>query len=420
MGVFAFFLQEDRNMKLKKYMIVLFSILCVFQNSVFAYGADNNDISEYEEVILAYYSYVNQSNIVSAINLYCDELYDEVTPFFENENNKIEKQGLYNIHTVSNIEIFFDSSVGDYSYDEKIYHDTKKYLIKCCMDVEQTNKYYKNGVNYYEIYVGKDHLDECKILYIGNPKYSLISKYDSSEDADGYIRLQNMLVYGTVSLDGTDSNGSACFSTRATTNESPILVDYVGNPANIRVLLSDGTIVVRDLKEYCKTVAAGEITVITDYELMKAHAVAIRMFAIYHILENCNGTGSDIKWNDQRFDESLTHNPFNDQAIEDTYNYFLLDEYGGMVKTFYRKDRNSQQGEYCKKNGGIMPQIETDYDRNNRNNGWQNILHYYYERVPGVDYYNVEVTYGLLIITTGHIHDWSSGEYCNICNAWAH
>lgn len=50
---------------------------------------------------------------------------------------------------------------------------------------------------------------------------------------------------------------------------------------------------------------------------------------------------------------------------------------------------------------------------------WKNKLYYYYTRVPKVAYYNNNMNYGDLIITYSHTHDWSAGQYCYYCGAYA-
>lgn len=104
------------------------------------------------------------------------------------------------------------------------------------------------------------------------------------------------------------------------------------------------------------------------------------------------------------------------RAVDETYDYFLLDYNGAVFPTFYRSVVEKLP-QYCVKNGGVMPQI--DKNDETKNMSWKNKLHYYYTRVPGVAYYNNNMVYGSLIITYSHTHDWSSGQYCYYCGACA-
>ena len=169
------------------------------------------------------------------------------------------------------------------------------------------------------------------------------------------------------------------------------------------------------MKDYCKTVAAGEITVLKNTEALRACALSIKMFAIHHILSAATGTNYDINATDQVFNENNTRTEACNNAVDYTFNYFLLDMYGSMFKTFYRKSSSSTDGQYCKQNGGMLSQMGAD----NLADDGKNWKEYYYTRKTNISYYNTAVKSGSLIITTTHVHDWSGGTTCGYCGAIA-
>lgn len=397
----------------------LFS-LCRFPDAV--YAGEANAGGEYVALINEYYELINNGNQERVIDLYGDSLRREVQAFFDNNNNNRENgEGIFGVESVEVLQIKLMESGFSYTYSGQIFLNTNKYFVKCNMMVDETDKYYSNGINYFQFYIGIDSDGNIRIACVDIPLGHVITENDDNmENTAAYIERRNKQLYGETL---TESEGDAeeqqtDMIMMLSETDKPLAVDYVQNPLVIRVILDDGSIVVRDLKDYCKTVAAGEITVLTNTEALRACALAIKMFAVHKILTAGAGASSDITCHDQWFDESNQRTEACNAAVDYIFDYFLLDEYGSIMRTFYRRSSSSQQGEYCRQYGGILSQLGAD-ELAGSGNDWKYILHYYYERMSGISYYNSFVSYGALIITTSHMHDWSGGSVCGICNAVA-
>lgn len=302
------------------------------------------------------------------------------------------------------------------------YKDVKEYLVKSSMVVDESDKYYRTGINYFKFYIGKDENGTLKICNVKIPNNREIVYYDNSRtDAMEYISYRNELIFNIKRND----NNSIALAALENPEES-VLVDEVCNPIKIRVkmtkytsnLADENNIAVVDFKEYCKVVSYGEISTLHQSEALKACSMAIKMFAYYYVISEGRGQSYDISDVRQVFNPSKTPVQACTNAVEEIYDYFLLDSYGGVFPAFYRRSSASTDGEYCKKNGGILSQLEAEELASNYS--WRHILEYYYTRVSGISYYNSGMSYGPVIITYSHIHDWSAGQYCSFCGAFAY
>lgn len=99
----------------------------------------------------------------------------------------------------------------------------------------------------------------------------------------------------------------------------------------------------------------------------------------------------------------------------------FLGPYGEVFRTFCRKEYlvtdADQAAAYCTSNGGVLSQIGSN-NLGTAGMSWQEILRYYYTRVTNIShYYNAQMNYGTLVITTAHTHDWSDGYSCPTCGA---
>lgn len=398
------------NKMIGKLSIICMILILSFENFVTVYADENGYENDtiYRTMIENYYEMVNAGKQENILELYTDELALSVSDFFSDINNKVLQRGIFGVNTAIITNVVPVSYGEEYWHNGNIYNNVNTYFVKCKMDVEFPDKYYTQGNNYFIFYIGEDSEKSIKILNIEIPTNNYIMYYDSNEeDCIEYIHNRNIMIYGE-DLDAIQS--------RQQTSEPSIYVDYVKNPSKIRVLVN-GNVVTRELKDYCKTVAAGEITVLKNTEALRACALSIKMFAIHHILSAATGTNYDINATDQVFNENNTRTEACNNAVDYTFNYFLLDMYGSMFKTFYRKSSSSTDGQYCKQNGGILSQLEADDLAAVKS--WKDILKYYYTRTPDISYYNTAVKSGSLIITTAHVHDWSGGTTCGYCGAIA-
>lgn len=399
---------------MKKGIAIVLIIIFVISlgNSEYILADNKKDNYEYvdegfTDLICEYYDDINSGNYMDILNIYSAELQDDMYNFLNNERNRVDHEGIYNV-----IDVEFDmiekiSSDESTLYNSIYYSKIDKYFVSCYMNVYETDKYYMQGDNYFEFTIGKDENGGVKIANIEIADYNNIKRYVKTS-FDQYISARNYLIYG----EGITS--ASCYAVKPGGYDAPVYVDYVDNPANIRVLYN-GAVQTVNFKTYLeRTVAVECNSGLDDIESYKACAMAVKMYAIHKLLKRAVGYNYDIKVpDDQGYDpdKSLSENARN--AVNYIYDYFLLDYYGAVFMTPYRT-RVSDSG-YCVNNGGIMPQINSE----TAGMSWKNKLYYYYTRVENTSYYNNDMNYGALIVTYKHTHDWSAGAICEVCGAAA-
>lgn len=90
-----------------------------------------------------------------------------------------------------------------------------------------------------------------------------------------------------------------------------------------------------DLQEYVKGVLPNEWLPKWDNEALKAGAVAVKQYALS--MHNTKGYVWDCTW-DQVYDPTKRTDQ-TDQAVEDTWDWYLLDRGGSLVTTLYNANR---------------------------------------------------------------------------------
>lgn len=385
------------------WIIAMTIILVPFQTNVNA--ANKVRVQEYLDIISRYYEYVNGDEAEKVVGLYGDKLQRELITFFGNRANRTSNVGLFGVESV---QITKEVEIGEsdfYEYYGRTYSDVKIYFVQCQMSVSESNKYYSNGVNYFKFYIGKGAGDLCIFNLEIPTEYEILSNATSRNEATRYIDYRNQMIFGV----NQQCNSMAY--------DSPIYSSMVANPLTIRVLLPDGSVDTPDFKTYCKCVAGGEITTLHEMEALEACAMAIKMFAIHSVLRAAGGGAYDITSTAQTYIKTNTGNVSTNYAVDQIYNLFLLDSNGCVFPTFYRRNYNSTDGEYCIAGGGILAQLLAEDMAKYDEMTWKEILKYYYQRKSEVTCYNPYMAYGSLIFTTAHRHSFSYEAECTICGA---
>lgn len=362
---------------------------------------------EFTNLIYEYYKDINDRNYMDILQIYSTSLQYDVYDFFVNERNRVNHEGIYNVVDVEVDMIEKISSSESVLYNSIYYSKIDKYFVSCYMNVYETDKYYMQGDNYFEFTIGKDENGDVEIVDIEIASYNNIKKYVKTS-FEQYISVRNYLIYGE------ESDSASCYAVRPGGYDAPVYVDYVDNPANIRILYN-GTVQTIDFKTYLERTVAVECNSGLDgIETYKACAMAVKMYAIHKVLKRAVGYNYDIKVpDDQDYDPNKPLSENAKAAVNYIYDYFLLDYYGAVFMTPYRTKVSDSS--YCVNHGGIMPQINSE----TAGMSWKDKLYYYYTRIENTSYYNNDMNYGSLIITYKHTHDWSSGENCGVCGARA-
>ena len=182
--------------------------------------------------------------------------------------------------------------------------------------------------------------------------------------------------------------------------DSPVYVDKVANPSTIRIYI-DGDVEELSFRTYLERTVAAECNngLYGGQSGYDAAAMACKMFAIHKCLRSAHGGNYDILVpTDQAYDQNKDLSDEATNAIDNIYDWFVLDTYGAIFPTFFRTQESDSS--YCVEGGGILPQKEAGYVSDN----WKVIMGYYYMRSEDVEYYNSDMNYGNLIFTTAHTH----------------
>lgn len=385
----------------KNYLCLMLAVIMIFLILPKAELLAEEKEDDYVNIIQKYYECINKSNIIDIHNLYGKELNDFVGNFFIETDNVENHKGIYNI---KNVDILSVQKVGTdilYQSDKEFYSNVNKYLIKCNMNVYVTDKYYQEGVNYFIFYVGMNDDNNIKIADIEIPSYNMIIKYDSIvEDAQMFQQVRNELIYGI---------GTPYWSDR------PLYIDYVLNPISVKVEGYSEPIAFWD---YIRGVAANEINTFSTDNASIAGAMAIKMYTMHAVNTKSSGTDYDIDRIAQNYNPNTQISVNAANAVNYIQNYFMLGDYGENFKSFYYQkfNENSIIGKFAYENGGVLSHLDTE-KLGKSGYTWQEILEYYYTKRSGIDYFpNAKQSDGI-IITTGHIHDWSNALYCPYCGA---
>ncbi|MBO5283557.1 MAG: hypothetical protein J6B43_10630 [Lachnospiraceae bacterium] len=391
-------------MKLRKrYNVVIWILLFGLSVSSFTLAVTASESNyDYEAVINQYYELVNNGKQYEIPSLYGTGLNNFVADFFDDDKNQETHSGIYN---VKNVQILTVQRISDipFVFDDEFvtYTETENFFVKCNMEVYTSDKYYMQGNNYFLFTVGIDPNGQVKIINIEIPSFHTIKCYDlQTDDILLYEQTRNYFLYGDIPTP---------------TSDTPVYIDYVRNPRQIRVLYN-GSVKSVSFSDYCLTVAANEMNTLKNTDGQRAAAMAIKMFAMHFVNSAASGSNYDINSTVQVYKEGVQISAGAQSAMNYVMDYFLLDYYGANFKTFYRTKESDN--EYCKQYGGMLAQIEADTMGGN-GKSWQEILRYYYTRVSTVTYYNSKMNTGALIIASQHTHDWGGGEICNYCGAVA-
>lgn len=385
--------------KIRNYFYRLFAIVIAIVMLPIRVVSAAENASDYKDLILSYYECVNEERHSDIQELYGQELNNFVAPFFQDFQNEVEHNGIYNVKSAKVTLIEKMAAEETALYGDEIYSDIEIFFVKCNMDVYVSDKYYQDGANYFKFYIGLCNDGDAKIANVEIPSYSEIQQYDEcGEDVEKFQRIRNEMIYGIVEPYYTDR---------------PKYIDTVANPKTIRVE-TYGTV---NFYDYCRGVAANEMNNVTTDAAARACAMAIKMFSIHFVLTAASGTNYDIDLTQQSYKPTTEISSRAANAVDYVNDYFMLGAYGEVFKAFFQQEYKSQGiAQYCYQYGGALSHYEA-YAFGEAGKFWQDILRYYYNKVSSVEYITAARKDGAIIITTAHVHDWSNARYCPTCGA---
>ena len=342
--------------KLKKVVCCLLTFLLVSNlcpNVTMSLAKEKNNkvdaVYEYYELI----SNKQYDELVSS-KLLGGEYYNDVLNCINNEYNKINHVGIYNIKeaTVRSIQRVIDPAIVVAQMRE---YDQAKAVYEVSIELSAyvEDEYLKNGTNKrYVILYGDGRI-------LGNVQAT------SEEKA-----------ISTVSYDKPKKG-------------------IEKNPADIKVYLTNKKqIKVVGFEKYCKFVTVSEVGYNWNQNALNACALAIKNYgAARKYTKKYPDLGYDVKDSeaDQVYNPDKAMQTNCSLAVSNIWDYYIYDANNGLIPAFHVHDKNVSS--YAKKNGGVLSQTKSR-DLANSGKNWEEIIKYFYNRKSGVSYYNTEVAVG--------------------------
>lgn len=341
--------------------LVIFSIVpTMYANS------DNDNVkfnsNDYSNLVNNYFElFLNCNN--SLISILSSNIKADHQNFISNHANIENNIGMFNILEYGEIEII----------NQNLDNVLNKYelLVKVNLNVVNENNYFINGINYFKVVIVKED-GVLKIDEFSIPDIEYINTYEPNK-SDCDIYLSNRLrVFGSkIGMYSYDDAVSSFVNL---------------NPTSIKVLITaTNNIQTVNFKQYCKVVLANEVYSSWNSEALKACGLAVKQYGWHLIISpKYPSLGYDVKDStaDQKYDPSKTIPSSISTAIDNIYNYVVVNNNGHHIFTSYHAGISGQYDHpgvaYVKYHGGRLSQYGSQKIATEGGN-FKNILHYYYD-----------------------------------------
>lgn len=338
-------------------MLLLACNLCAEPSCyVQVYAQASNAATIYE-----YYDSLSNGQYEEALNLLGGDYYNDVFGLMQNEYNKENRIGLFNIKKANVISATKITNPGQLGIEYNTFENAQSvYQVNINFEVYSEDEYIKNGINKrYVILDGNDKILGC-----------------TSVSDEGNTNILNSGIAMLLSCD-TPKAG------------------ITKNPSSIKVhRKSSNKIETVNFKRYCKVVTTCEVGYDWNQNALNACALAIKNYGVARVnTKKYPDLGYDVK--DTEADQ--VYNPGKElqskcnQAVDNIWYYFMYDSKGRLFPAFYVDNKTINS--YAIKNGGMLSQ-KRSRDLANEGKSWKEIVRYFYNRVNGKKYYNSEVAVG--------------------------
>ncbi|MCI8509358.1 MAG: SpoIID/LytB domain-containing protein [Lachnospiraceae bacterium] len=313
-----------------------------------------------ENVIYKYYELLSEGKQNDVLALLGGEYYSDASVILQNELNKENKIGLYNIKKASIRSIIRIIN----PYEIPVEYDS-----------------YVNAKSVYEVNV--DVQVYCENEYIQN---GLVKRY--------FILDTNSKIIGCTSI-MVENNNDGIMTLSCDTPKKGIKA----NPSTIKVLRTKkGTIEEVGFYKYCEVVTVNEVGYNWKQDALDACALAIKNYGVSRKYnKKYPDLGYDVKDTeaDQVYDPKKSSMDKCNKAVSNIWYYFMYDAKDGLFPGFHV--HSAAINSYAKKNGGIVSQTKSR-DLANDGKKWKQIVKYFYNRASGTDYYNKDVAVGAISV----------------------
>lgn len=228
-----------------KKKVIAFLLLVTIMIQIFNV-ADNSIVNaqenvDYQTLIYNYYECIQNKDVQGIMDMYSDQLALYIKPFVEDVRNVSNHQGIYNIIDCKVQEIVKIKESGEEVYENTEYSNCETFFVCVNMKVYTSDKYYKDGINYFLISIGYD--GKNTIYNIEIPSFYEIKVIKGETFANDFYEERNKYLYND--------------STILLSLDSPVYVDKVANPSTIRIYI-DGDVEELSFRTYLERTVAAE------------------------------------------------------------------------------------------------------------------------------------------------------------------
>ena len=385
---------------MRKIVCILMSAIMIFSLCVTSYAVevtieDQPLIVNDEKTLLvnAYCGAINERNYPAIVNMSPISIRQLMSSIYSNELNEENKVGLFNINSIvaDSIQWGMATALQDYLPAETIdaYPDYDVALVKASIDYEVEDIGIHDGVNYL-----------CVIVV---------------EDADGKY-IADVLHIDKSYAEQISSDAAASLGI-----DTPISANILFKPETIKVYRANqysgedadvlGTVETVPFDEYCY-ICLESVFNFDEVETAsrEAVAIAVKCFAFhrclyraslslgYHLIDSGSEAGDSGDFLAPCYNPTKTPSAKTINAVDNTWNYYVLDANNRIIPTFHYKSSRAAGGQY----GGRLRQYGAEYLAESLGYTRNEILHYYYDKL-GSSYYNPEVANGAISVHTHSI-----------------
>lgn len=343
------------------------------------------------QLIREYFSAANEHDYDRIIELSHPAMRQLMRTVYSSEVNRENNIGLFNVKTVALQDIAFsmEAALTDY-YDEDDLDSVDSYeiaLVSAELEVNVEQDGLTNGDAYFCVIIAK----EAGVSYVWN-----VIVVDAELGRLLFSDVQPHLGLSTPTNSNILSMPTSIKVYRANV--------YTGEDSSVK-----GTIETVNFETYCKICTQGEFGDTTQMEALKAVAVAVRTYAFhrylysnslsagFHIIDSGSNRGGTNYPLAQYYNPLKTPNANVISAVNSTRKLLVLDASNKMFPTPHNRGSNSANGQ----NSGVLSQLGAAYLASTRGYTCEQIIHYFYDRVSSVTYYNTAVAVGAVSL---HAH----------------
>ncbi|MBB2483459.1 DUF4829 domain-containing protein, partial [Bacillus sp. APMAM] len=288
---------------IKKFSFILLLsvmlLIVVFDNTQQVEASDKSSDKSPTSTIESYFNYVNSKKWESIPSLFINEREKTLAPFFENQDNQNNKNGIFNVKK-ANILNLKELSFDEVATSSTVEENARYFYIAVNLNVFKDDKYHMNGTNYYlvslveengewkiaelsaapvDVYVDnnigfgtEDEKEQAKI-FEKRKEGIYLNRQGKVLEVNKQQKKENQFINKNI-----ESNTDFSTMARATNNTPPdYIVVYVSNKTNGCI----GCVVLPSFVSYIENVLPNEWYSTWPPESLRTGAIAVKMYGWY-------------------------------------------------------------------------------------------------------------------------------------------